>query len=465
VRIAVVGSGIGGIGSAWLLSGAHRVDVYEAEPQLGGHTCTVDVTPGGTTFPVDTGFMVFNRRTYPNLTRFFEHLGVEAADADMSFSVQVPSEGIEWSSDIPGGIFAQRRNIANPRFLGMLRDIVRLSRDADRLLDDPATAKLTLGELIAREGYGRSFTEWYLVPMGAAIWSTPPGRMLEYPASTFLRFCENHGLLRVMGKPPWLSVRGGARRYLESAGESFSGEVFTAEPVERLERTASGIRVHTPRRTEDYDIAIVATHPPQAAEMLGETMTPDERAVLSAFQYWPNDIIVHTDESFLPKSPRAWASWNWYSSASDVNASSIVLTYRLNTLQSLPPDAPTVMVTLNRNREVRQGAILREMVFDHPMYSAEAVAAQRMLPRIQGTDRLWFTGAWTRYGFHEDGLLSAVIVAESLGIKIPWGDDLDPSRTMVREGAPVPMLGQTRKLFPEEAAPVWIPGTPGGLRE
>ena len=460
MRIAVIGSGISGISSAWLLSQAHDVDVFEAEDRLGGHTHTLMVDPSGGPFPVDVGFMVFNRRTYPNLTRFFEHLGIEAADASMSFSVQVRSEQIEWSGTSFNSVFAQRRNLANPRFLRMLTDVLRFGRDADRLLADPSVASLTLGQLLEREGYGGAFSDWYLIPMGDAIWSTPPGEMLDYPALTFLRFCDNHGLLHVTGKPKWLSVRGGARRYLEAAGRTFSGEVFAAEPVEKVERIAAGVRVHTQRRARDYDAVVMAAHPPETRRMLEGTATDAEWAVLDAFQYWPNDIVVHTDESFLPRSRRAWASWNWYSATSDMTKTMLMLTYRLNTLQHLPATAPTVMVTLNRDREPAPGTVLARLVFDHPMYSAQAIAAQRHLAGIQGRDRLWFAGAWTRYGFHEDGILSAVRVAEALGVPLPWAQELDASRTRVREGAPVPRLGQKRRLFPSELPPVALPDGP-----
>ncbi len=453
MRIAVIGSGIGGVSSAWLLSPGNDVDIYESAPELGGHTHTIDVSANGLTFPVDTGFMVFNRRTYPNLTRFFEHLGVEAADADMSFSVSVADEDIEWSGTNLDTVFAQRKNIANPRFLQMLTDVLRLSRDADRLLADPSVAELTLGQLMAREGYSKAFTDWYLIPMGDAIWSTPPGDMMDYPALTFLRFCDNHGLLHILGKPAWLSVRGGARRYIEAAGRDFSGEVFTAEGVEHVERTATGVRVHTARRAEDYDAVIMACHPPQTRQVLGDTMTPAERDVLSAFEYWPNDVVLHTDETFLPRSKRAWASWNWYSEGGEIEKAMLRLTYRINTLQDLPDGAPSVLETLNRDREPAEGTLLARLSFEHPMYSQEAIAAQAKLPSIQGADRIWFTGAWTRYGFHEDGILSGVRVAEALGAVLPWGDQLDPTRTMTVPGAPVTRLGQTRPIPRTELPP------------
>lgn len=450
MRIAVIGAGIGGISAAWLLSAVHEVDVYEAEARLGGHTRTIDVDCGSGAFPVDTGFQVFNRRTYPNLMRFFQHLGVEAADAAMSFSVQVRDAGVEWSGTSLDSVFAQRKNIANPRFLRMIGDVLRLSRDADRLIADPTVADLTLGQLLKREGYSDAFTDWYLIPMGDAIWSTPPGDMLDYPALTFLRFCDNHGLLHITGKPQWLSVRGGARRYVEAASRSFSGEVFTSEPVERVERTVDGVRLTTAARTRAYDVVIFATHPPETRAILGDGMSPAEREVLGAFDYWDNDVVVHTDESFMPAERRAWASWNWSSPSSDMDKAMLMLTYRINSLQELPAGSPTVMETLNREREPVEGTMLAELSFQHPMYSRGAVEAQTKLPTIQGVDRIWFAGAWTRYGFHEDGILSGVRVAEALGATVPWGAELDTSRTRVMVGAPVPMLGQTRKLHASE---------------
>lgn len=464
MRVAVIGGGIGGIGSAWLLSQSNTVDVYEAAPELGGHTLTIDVDLGSGAFPVDTGFQVFNRRTYPNLTRFFEHLGIRANDADMSFSVQVAESGIEWSGTNLDTVFAQRKNLANPRFLRMLSDVLRLSRNAERLLADPTVAELTLGQLLQREGYSTEFTDWYLIPMGDAIWSTPPGDMLDYPALTFLRFCDNHGLLHIAGKPAWLSVDGGARTYVKAAGSTFSGEVFTSEPVERVERIADGVRVHTATRSKEYDQVVLATHPPQTRDMLGNEMTPLERELLGAFNYWDNDVIVHTDTTFMPQSRRAWASWNWYSGEGDMAKQMLMLTYQINTLQKLPAGTPAVMETLNRDREALPGTLLAELTFQHPMYTRAAIAAQDRLAEIQGVDRVWYAGAWTRYGFHEDGVLSAVRVAEALGAVLPWAAELDASRTRVRRGAPIPMLGQTRTLLGTEQ-PALVDEVPFGTPE
>jgi len=432
MRIAVIGSGIAGVGSAWLLSQEHDVDVYEAADYLGGHTRTLDLTVDGVTFPADTGFMVYNRRTYPNLIRLFERLDVEWTESDMSFSVKVPAHGIEWAGTSLDSVFAQRKNITNPKFLRMLADVVRFSREADRLLADPSLDDLTLGQLLEREGYGAGFTDWYLIPMGDAIWSTPPGEMLDYPAGTFLRFCNNHGLLHIAGKPKWRSVKHGARTYIERASRSFSGEVFLEEPAERVERSGDGVRVNTPRRSETYDHVIMATHPPQTLEVLADA-TPREKAALSAFTFWDNDVVLHTDTSFMPENRRAWAAWNWYAESGDITKDMLVLTYQLNWLQDIPVDT-TVMETLNRDREPAEGTLLANLHFDHPNFTYEAIRTQRTLPDLQGLGGVWFAGAWTRHGFHEDGLLSAVRVAESLGAQVPWGDELDATRTRVLPG-------------------------------
>ncbi len=450
MKIAVVGAGVAGIGSAWLLSQANDVDVYESESRLGGHAYTLDITVDGHTFPADTGFQVFNTRTYPNLIRFFDRLGVTWNETDMSFSVQVGSEHVEWSGTNLDTVFAQRKNIVNPKFLSMLTGILRFSRDADRLLADPTIDQITLGQLIERERYSEWFTDWYLIPMGDAIWSTPPGELLDYPAGTFLRFCNNHGLLHVTGKPMWRSVIGGSRTYVAEAARSFSGEVFEGEPVERVERSASGegVRVSTATRTRDYDAVVLAAHPPQTLEMLAEP-TDDERAVLSAFNYHPNDVVLHTDASFMPGSQRAWASWNWYAATGDVTKDMLTLTYWLNNLQRMPEGVRPVFETLNQDRPFAEGTELMGIPFMHPMFNTAAIEAQKRVGAIQGTGGVYYAGAWQRYGFHEDGLLSAVRVAEKLGAALPWGDELDESRT--RELVPYTDPGAERAPAPTPA--------------
>lgn len=433
MKIAIIGSGVAGIGAAWLLSPDHEVDVYEAEDVLGGHARTIDARVGDVTFPVDSGFMVYNTRTYPNLIRFFERLGIEWMESDMSFSVEIPAEDIQWSGTNLNSVFADRKNIANPRFLRMLADIVRFSRDANRLLADPAIDELTLGQLLEREGYRGPFTDWYLIPMGDAIWSTPPGEMLDYPAGTFLRFCDNHGLLHITGKPMWRSVVGGSRTYVAAAARNFSGNIYVSEPVRRVERGASGVTVTTDARSHLYDAVVIATHPPETLDMLAD-VTPEERSVLGAFHFWPNQVVVHTDTSFLPPNRRAWAAWNWYAETGDITKDMLRLTYQINLLQKLPPDL-VVLETLNQAHDPAEDAVLARMTFDHPMFSHEAVRAQKLVPGLQGLGGVYFAGAWQRYGFHEDGLLSAVRVAELLGAAVPWGDELDATRTRPLDGS------------------------------
>jgi predicted NAD/FAD-binding protein len=433
MRVAVIGSGIAGMSTAWLLSPSCCVDLYEADERLGGHAWTLPVDAGADPFGIDVGFQVFNDRTYPNLIRFFDHLRIDSTDADMSFSVRIGEQDVEWSGTNLNSVFAQRKNLVNPKFLSMLADVLRMSHDADGLLADPAVAEMTLGELLAREGYGEPFTDWYLIPMGAAIWSTPPGDMLDYPALTFLRFCDNHGLLHVTGKPLWRSVPGGSQRYVEAAARELSGEINRGEPVLSVERVADGVVLRTAKRELTYDAVVFATHPPETLSILGDTATARERKVLGAFRYLPNDIVIHTDASFMPREPRAWASWNWYSHKGELDRDAIVLTYRVRTLQQMPQAAPEVFETLNRDHEPSEGSLLDRFTLDHPMFDRAAIQAQEHLGEIQGVDRIWYAGAWTRYGFHEDGILSGVRVAEALGADVPWGDQLDATRTRVLE--------------------------------
>ena len=442
MRIAVVGAGIAGIGASWLLSPENSVDVYEAAPRLGGHAATVDVTVGGASFPADAGFQVFNTRTYPNLIRFFDALGIKWLETDMSFSVQVADENIEWSGTNLNTVFAQRANMVNPRFLAMLADIVRFSHDADRLLADPEIDDITLDQLIEREGYSQTFADWYLIPMGDAIWSTPPDMLRGYPAGTFLRFCNNHGLLHITGKPMWRSVIDGSLTYVAAAARSFSGEVFTNEPVMRVTRLeGGGVSVATGKRTLSYDAVVMATHAPDSLSMLADP-SPLESEVLGAFGFQNNEIALHTDASFMPRSRRAWASWNWYSETSATTKDMLTLTYWLNNLQQMPEGALPVFETLNPHKSYAEGSTIKRMDFEHPMFTTEAVAAQKRVPEIQGAGGVWYTGAWQRYGFHEDGLLSAVRVAESLGATLPWGEELDASRT--REVEPEAEPGTVR---------------------
>jgi predicted NAD/FAD-binding protein len=426
MRIAVVGAGVAGIGSAWLLSREHEVDLFEARDRLGGHAHTSDVTVGGRTFPIDTGFMVFNDRTYPHVTRFFEHLGVAVHDADMSFSVQCAFDLIEWAGNL-GGVFAQPRNLLRRRFWSMLADALRMSRDAERLLADTPDS-MSLGDLLEREGFGAPFMQWYFVPMASAIWSARPMEMLEFPATTFLRFMDNHGLLHVTGKPAWKSVRGGSRTYVEAACPAVNGEIRTGTPVVGIDRGADGVEVRTGDGSHRYDACVLALHAPDALGLLEEP-TPQETDILGAFRYSRNPTVVHTDQRFLPTNRRAHAAWNYFAETGRVDADRLSVTYYLNRLQDLPSEDP-VLVTLNPFVVADAGQVLFSLEYEHPLFDRTAIDAQHRVPHIQGTKNTWYAGAWQRYGFHEDGLWSAVRAAGEIGVVAPWADELAAERVI-----------------------------------
>ncbi len=425
MRIAVIGSGIAGMGSAWLLSHEHEVDVFEEDAQLGGHARTVDVKIEGVTYPVDIGFMVFNDRTYPNLLGLFSLLGVESRETEMSFSVHVDDTGLEWAgtNDV-SSVFAQPANALKPKFLAMIRDIARLDHDAERLLADPSLDTMTLGDLLEREGYGEGFRSWYLVPMASAIWSTPPGGMLEFPAKSFIRFGHNHGLLQITGRPSWRTVIGGACAYVRKMEPGVNGRLLTGHAVRRVTREADGVRVAlTGGWSDTYDAVVMATHAPDTLQLLTDP-TPQERAILSAFRYERNPTVLHTDERFLPRTPRARASWNYWSATGKLDEDRISVTYDVSRLQGHASSVP-ICVTLNPAFEPDPAKVIGTYEFSHPTFTRESLAAQEALPQVQGVNRTYFAGAWTRYGFHEDGLLSAVRVAEALGVKVPWRTHTD----------------------------------------
>jgi predicted NAD/FAD-binding protein len=426
VHIGVIGSGIAGLGAAWLLSGTHEVDVIEGGDHLGGHAHTVDVRVDGQDIAVDTGFMVFNERTYPNLVGMFETLGVTSQKTTMSFGVQCGEEDLEWSSRNLVGVFAQPENALRGGLWRMVYDIARLSASADTLLADTSTADLTLGELLEREGYGGSFVEWYLVPMAAAIWSAPPGKIMDFPAQAFLQFCENHGLLHITGKPTWRTVVHGSRSYVERLTEGISGEVSVGLPATRVSRPADGPLVELgDGSTRRYDAVVLACHSDEALALLADP-TPEEQAILGAVTYLPNHVVLHTDESFLPRRKLARAAWNYYATECTLDAAGLSVTYDLTRLQNLPVKTP-VLVTVNPLHEPQSDQVLRTFSYAHPVFTRESMNAQLRVPEIQGTRGTWYCGAWQRYGFHEDGLLSAVRMVEHFGIRPPWAGQAEPA--------------------------------------
>ncbi|GGY14553.1 NAD(P)/FAD-dependent oxidoreductase [Paludibacterium paludis] len=415
-RIAVIGSGIAGLATAYFLSRRHAVTLFEAADYLGGHTHTVDVEVDGIPFAVDTGFLVFNERTYPNLIGLFNELGIPSHPSAMSFSVSLGRGRLEWSGRNLNSVFVQRGNLLSPRFWGMLADILRFNREAERNLRHVIAVPQNLGSLLDAGRYGAAFRDHYLLPMAAAIWSSPCRDILSFPAETFLRFCLNHGLLQLRHRPQWLTVPGGARRYVETIASGLA-DVRLSTPVLGVRRTDDGAHLRTPDGEEIFDGVIFATHAPQALALLDDA-DELERETLSAVRYQANEAVLHTDASLLPRREAAWAAWNFLSDDGD-DSRAVGVSYLLNQLQPLPVATP-VAVTLNPPRPPDPAKVLGRFHYEHPLLDAEAIAAQHALPRIQGRRACWFAGAWTGYGFHEDGLKSALHVVRAFGLAPAW---------------------------------------------
>lgn len=426
-RIAVVGSGISGLASAWLLAPQHRVTLFEAASDLGGHTHTVDVTVDGISHPVDTGFLVYNSATYPNLCALFAHLNVASVTTEMSFSVSLSEPDLEWSGSSLATLFAQKRNLLRPDFWRMLADIVRFNRESVAWLDRQRDESLSLRDFLALGGYSRAFAQWYLLPMGAAIWSCPAAQVLDYPLASFVRFCRNHGLLQIRDRPLWRTVKGGAREYVKKLAAGLS-DVRLATPVRSLRRDgAGGVLLATDHGVERYDQVVLACHSDQALALLGEAEsheTRETRELLGAIRYQPNRAVLHTDAALLPRDPALWSAWNYSAGRGDANDGGhapVSVSYLINRLQPLPFTTP-VMVSLNPQCEPEAGKVIAEFDYAHPLFDGPALAAQNRLAAISGERGLWFCGAWTGYGFHEDGLKSALRVANALGCRAPWQD-------------------------------------------
>lgn len=426
--IAVVGSGISGLSAAWLLSKRHRVVLYEADDRLGGHSHTVDAAG----LVVDTGFIVFNETTYPNLTALFDHIGVATERSDMSFAVSLDDGRLEYSGTGLLGLFAQGRNAISPRFWRMLRDLVRFYREAPR--NAAALGLMTLDEYLDAAGYGEGFRNDHLYPMAAAIWSTPAAQIGAYPAASFIRFCETHGLLKLSGRPIWRTVAGGSRSYVRVLAGAIP-EVVSNHPVKTIFRTANGVEIVGPdghRRA--FDQVVIATHADQALEILAE---PDgeERRLLGAFGYIDNDAVLHSDPRLMPRRRRVWSSWN-YMTGNDDDRRRLAVTYWMNRLQNIESERP-LFVTLNPHRAIAAGATLRRLRYRHPRFDAEAMEAQNELWSLQGQRNTWFCGAYFGAGFHEDGLQAGLAVAEAIGgVRRPWTVADESGRICIRAAAP-----------------------------
>ena len=419
-RVAVVGSGISGLAAASQLASEAKVVLFEADSHFGGHAHTVDLTLDGVTHGVDTGFLVFNHATYPELVKLFADLQVPTANSEMSFSVQVPQVGLEWSGCNLDTVFAQRRNLVRPRFLHMLRDLMRFNRLTTQIAErhEEAALQQPIGDWLASHRFSAPFRDWYLLPMLGCIWSCPTDQMLRFPVATMIRFCHNHGLIRVTNRPQWHTVRGGSREYVQRLLATIPDARLNT-PVTALRRVPpqtaqAGVWLDTPQGSEHFDEVVLAGHSDQSLALLAGQATPDERAVLGAIRYQRNRALLHTDASLLPRRQKAWAAWNYVrSTAPAQEQSSVCLHYLINRLQPLPWQRP-VIVSLNPTQEPAVETLHGSFDYAHPVFDTAAIAAQQRLPQIQGTAHVWFAGAWTRYGFHEDGLRSGLAVAQAL---------------------------------------------------
>ncbi|QNM95320.1 NAD(P)/FAD-dependent oxidoreductase [Chitinimonas koreensis] len=416
-RIAVVGAGIAGLSAAYLLSRRYAVSLFEKGSYLGGHTNSVDLNLDGQVHPVDTGFLVFNDRTYPNLVALFEELGVQSHASDMSFSVSIDDGAMEWAGSNLDTVFAQRRNLVSPRFLGMLRDIVRFNRLAQANLAAARQSGETLGHLLRRQGFGRDFADRYLIPMAAAIWSSPAEDILGFPAASFLQFCQNHGLLQIHDRPQWRTVSGGGKAYVARMAAAIP-DIRLACPVSSVRRDAAGVRIEHAHGVERFDAIVLAGHAPDSLSLLHDP-GDDEREVLGAVRYQDNVAWLHSDPALLPRRRKAWSAWNYLGRTEADGRQPVCVSYLINRLQPLPFERP-VVVTLNPFARPAEHLAHCCFHYAHPLLDAPAVAAQQRLPGLQGRRRTWYAGAWTGYGFHEDGLKSALRVAADFGLQPAW---------------------------------------------
>ncbi len=403
MKIAIVGSGIAGNVAAYHLAREHDVTVFEAASHVGGHTHTHDVEQAGRRYRVDTGFIVFNDWTYPNFVGLLDELGVDSQPSPMSFSVRDERTGLEYNGTSFGRLFAQRRNLVRASFWRMLRDVARFNREAPALLE-MADDGATLGDYVEGNRYSREFVDNYIVPMGAAIWSTDAARIRHFPVRHFVRFFHNHGMLSVNRRPQWRAIRGGSARYVERLTAGFRDRIRLDSPVQSIRRLAGSVFVKScGRASERFDAAFIACHSDQALRLLVDA-TPREREILGAIEYQPNEAVLHTDTGLMPRTRRAWAAWNYH--VQDGDRDRVALTYDMNILQSLDSPEP-FLVTLNHTDAINPCKIINRIAYEHPLFTAAGIAAQARQHEINGPLNTYFCGAYWRYGFHEDGVVSA----------------------------------------------------------
>lgn len=432
LKIAVIGSGISGLSAAWLLSQRHDVTVFEAANRVGGHSNTVEFASSAGSVAVDTGFIVYNEVTYPNLTALFRTLEVPTVSSNMSFAVSVGNGAYEYSGGTGLGLFAQRSNLVSPRFWSMIRDLLRFYRNAPK--DMEMMGSISLDDYLTRNGYGRAFREDHLYPMAAAIWSTPAMEVGRYPAASFVRFCCNHGLLDLRGRPIWRTVEGGSREYVKRITKPYADNIKLSTPIKTVRRSGNAVELVDGNGVSyAFDDVVIATHADQALRMLDDPSV-EESHILGAFQYSRNEAVLHRDASLMPKRRAAWSSWN-YLTNSATGPSQPSITYWMNRLQPLGA-APDTFVTLNPCRALREDLVIRREIYEHPIFDMATDRAQKEIWSLQGRRRTWFCGAHFGSGFHEDGLQAGLAVAEDLGgLRRPWQVEQESAR-IVRHAVP-----------------------------
>lgn len=438
-RIAVIGAGVSGLAAAWLLSKRHHVEVFEAADRAGGHSNTIEATIGERSWPVDTGFIVYNEPCYPNLTALFAHLEVPTAASDMTFSVSLDQGRLEYAGSDLAGLIAQPSNLLKPRFWSMMSDLLRFYREAPAALAGMGDESLD-GWLDAR-GFGPAFREDHLYPMAAAIWSTPAMEVGRYPAAAFIRFCHNHGLLQLVGRPQWRTVVGGSREYVQRLTAPFAEHIHTSTPVTAIRRDAAGVElIDASGVRRRFDSVVIATHADRALSMLTDP-SAEERRLLSAFGYSRNEAVLHRDPALMPRRRAAWTSWNYLSDGRGHDRR-LSVTYWMNRLQPLG-DAPDLFVTLNPLREPREDLVHARIDYEHPLFDSATFQAQQQLWSLQGQNHTWFCGAHFGAGFHEDGVQSGLAVAEDLGgVLRPWRVADQDGRIYRQPRAPAPALAE-----------------------
>ena len=419
--IAVVGSGVAGMSAAWLLSGRHRVTVYEKDGRLGGHSHTVEAPSPAGPIPVDMGFIVYNEANYPNLTALFDWLGVRTRASDMSFGVSLDGGRLEYSSNSALSLFAQKRNLLSPRFWSMLSDLIRFYREAPAdccALDQRLTS---LGDYLCEQGYGRAFQDDHLLPQAAAIWSTTAAGIRDFPAAAFIRLCQNHGLLRLKGRPAWRTVDGGSRAYVELLTAAYAEQVKVGCGVRAVRRTPEGVFIlDAGGQVRRYDHVVIAAHADQALRLLQDP-SDQERVLLGAFRYTANRAVLHADARLMPRRRACWSSWNYVGERpGDGGSRDLCVSYWMNRLQGLPDHTP-LFVTLNPPVDPDPATVIHAETYEHPLFDAAAIRAQRSLWSLQGRRNTWYCGSYFGSGFHEDGLQAGLACAEALGgVRRPW---------------------------------------------